>query len=774
MAQAREVRNLDFRWEFSRGDSCWQMVDLPHDFQISQPWVVPSLDEKANNTDNAANVKSRLSARAFKEMGRGYYRKELTIEKDLQGKRILLDFGGIILVGDVYLNGERIGGTDYGYLGFDIDVSSKLKYGETNLIEVIADTGETNNSRWYTGGGLYRDVNLIITNPQTYVARHGVYITTDNITEHSADVNIMTEVVSKTKASELVADIQIIDATGRCVEHSEQLVAVNRKQRDREYQLRPIHVANPNLWDCDTPYIYTAIITIKSVEGEELDQVTKHFGIRSIEYSPDFGLKLNGKKVLLKGIANHHTLGSLGAAAYPAAIEKRVKLLKSFGFNHIRTSHNPYSEDFLDICDKYGMLVVDELYDKWLKQYAGGRKEWSELWQTDVPEFVKRDRNHPCVVMWSLGNELQLYSNLPFNDWGVTAYKLQKVLLNRYDKTRPVTVAMHPRGRSLDTDSIPAPLALETDIAAYNYRYMYFPGDARRYPDKIFYQSEASLSAMGPNFFEPNNNKVVGLAYWGMIDYLGESLGWPAKGWVDGVFDITLNPKPKAYLLKSMFTDEPTVHLAIDCGSRIINWNDEPIGGAQLLDNWNITSPDPLTVYTYTNADEVELRVNGHSYGRKHNPLDDTKQRNQIRWDSITYAPGKIEAIAYTDGKVVAKHELQTASQPVKLIAKTDNSAWRADGFDLQTIDIYAVDKNGRQVPYADDELTFELSGNASLIAVGNGDMCSDELHVANYRSLYNGHAQVILRSSTETGEVTLTIKSHKYKTIKLNLKTIL
>jgi beta-galactosidase len=774
MAQAREVRNLDFSWQFSRGDSCWQMVDLPHDFQIEQPWIVPSIDEQANNSDKAANVKSRLSARAFKEMGRGYYRKELIIEKDLQGKRILLDFGGIMLVGDVYLNGERIGGTDYGYLGFDIDVSSKLKYGEANLIEVIADTGEANNSRWYTGGGLYRDVNLIITNPETYVARHGVYITTDNITERSADVNIMTEVVSKSKAAEFVADIQIVDADGKCVKHSEQHIAVNRKQRDREYQLETIHVANPTLWDCDTPYLYTAIITIKSAEGEELDQVIKHFGIRSIEYSPDFGLKLNGKKVLLKGIANHHTLGSLGAAAYPAAIEKRIKLLRSFGFNHIRTSHNPYSEDFLDLCDKYGMLIVDELYDKWLKQYAGGRKEWSELWQTDVPEFVKRDRNHPSIVMWSLGNELQLYSNLPFNDWGVTAYKLQKTLLNRYDKTRPVTVAMHPRGRSLDTDSIPAPLALETDIAAYNYRYMYFPGDARRYPDKIFYQSEASLSAMGPNFFEPDNDKVVGLAYWGMIDYLGESLGWPAKGWVDGVFDITLNPKPKAYLLKSMFTDEPTVHLAIDCGSRIINWNDEPIGGTQLLDNWNITSPDPLTVYTYTNADEVELRVNGHSYGRRPNQLDDTKQRNQIRWDSITYAPGKIEAIAYTDGKVVAKHELQTASQPVKLIAKTDNSAWRADGFDLQTIDIYAVDKSGRQVPYADDELTFELSGNARLIAVGNGDMCSGELHVANYRSLYNGHAQVILRSSTEAGAVTLTIKSNKYKTIKLNLKTIL
>ncbi len=774
LAQAREVRNLDFHWEFSRGDSCWRIVDLPHDFQIEQPWVVPSIDEQADNSDKAANVKSRLSARAFKELGRGYYRKELTVEKELQGKRVLLDFGGIMLVGDVYLNGERIGGTDYGYLGFDIDVTDKLNYGEPNIIEVVADTGEANNSRWYTGAGLYRDVNLVITNPDVYVARNGVYITTDSITEKSANVNIQTEIVSKGKASELVVDIQIIDADGNDVQHSEQHIAINRKQRDREYQLGAICVNNPKLWSCDEPNLYTALVAIKTVAGEELDRVEKQFGIRKIEYSPDCGFKLNGKKVLLKGIANHHTLGPLGAAAYPAAIEKRIQLLKSFGFNHIRTSHNPYSEDFLDLCDKYGILVVDELYDKWLKQYAGGRRDWTELWQDNIPEFIKRDRNHPCVVMWSLGNELQLYSNLPFNDWGVTAYKLQKTLLNRYDETRPVTVAMHPRGRSLDTDSIPAPLALETDIAAYNYRYMYFPGDARRYPDKIFYQSEASLSAMGQNFFEPNNNKVVGLAYWGMIDYLGESLGWPAKGWVDGVFDITLNPKPKAYLLKSMFSDEPTVHIAVDCGSRIVNWNDEPIGGAQLVDNWNITSPDPLTIYAYTNAEEVELKVNGHTLGRKRNIIEDAKQRNQIRWDSITYVPGKVEAIAYSNGKIVAKHEIKTASQPVKLVAKVDKDEWHADGFDLQYIDIYAVDKSGCKAPSADDELTFEVSGNARIVAVANGDMCSDELHVANYRSLYNGHAQVILRSTDEAGDVVLTVKSTKYKTIKLNLKTIL
>ena len=195
-------------------------------------------------------------------------------------------------------------------------------------------------------------------------------------------------------------------------------------------------------------------MTLFDNQGNVVDQIREQFGVRTIEFSPDFGFKLNGKKVLLKGYANHHTLGALGAAAYPRAIEKRIQLMKSFGYNHIRTSHNPYSEDFMRLCDRYGILVVDELYDKWLTQYAGGRVEWEALWQRDVPEWVKRDRNHPCVVLWSLGNELQQYPNLPFNDWGVTAYKLQRELLHRYDNTRLTTVAMHPRYRDIDTDSI--------------------------------------------------------------------------------------------------------------------------------------------------------------------------------------------------------------------------------------------------------------------------------------------------------------------------------
>lgn len=769
---AREVVNLNNEWLFNAGDGNWRAVDLPHDFQIEQPWVAPEANEKADNSDAASNVKSRLSPRGFKEMGKGTYRKILTPDNSLKGKRVVLDFGGIMLVGDVFLNGQRIGGTDYGYLGFDIDVTKLLKYGEPNELLVIADTGEPMNSRWYTGGGLYRDVKMIITDQNLFVNRHGIYITTPEVSADSATVRIQAEVTAKKPFKDFTVRTEIIAPDGSTVIDRNDKVNVNSKWRHREYDLPDISLTTPQLWDCENPAMYTAKISLLRPDGSVADMVEQPFGIRKIEFSPEFGLKLNGKKVLLKGIANHHTLGALGAAAYPRAIEKRVQMLKEFGFNHIRSSHNPYSEDFLDICDRNGILVVDELYDKWLTQFAGGRKEWTALWQENVPEFVKRSRNHPSVVIWSLGNELQGYSNLPFNDWGVTAYKLQKTLLNKYDTTRPVTVAMHPRYRSIETDSIPAPLVLETDIASYNYRYMYFPQDGKRYPDMIFYQSEANLSGMGPNFFEPDNDKVLGLAYWGMIDYLGESLGWPAKGWTNGVFDISLEPKSDAYFVKSMFTDEPLVHIGVvSPKGQILNWNGIKMGEENVSDNWNLQRGDTVKLYTYTNADEVELIINGKKIGRKINSQD-PKLRNRIVWDSIPYTPGKVEAIAYKDGKIAARHRLETAGKPVKLIATPDNSEWKADGIDLQHVRVLAVDSKGRRVPLAQDEITFEVEGDARIAAVTNGDMTSEELNVQNHRRLFNGSNMVILRAGNKPGPVTLRISSPAYRAITLPLTT--
>lgn len=572
-------------WKFVYGDSLqadeekWIDVNVPHDFQIHQSWVMPSPDERPDDDNPMANIRSRLSSRGFKEMGAGWYRKSFVPDSAWLGRRVLIDFEGILLVGDVYLNGKYIGGTDYGYLGYP---------------------------------------------------------------------------------------------------------------------------------------------------------------------------------------------------GYPGAIEKRIQLLKKFGFNHIRTSHNPYSKSFLDLCDEYGILVVDELYDKWLTNYAGGRREWIEQWQHDVPEWIRRDRNHPSVVIWSLGNELQLIPDLPYNDWGVTPYRMQKALLNRFDTTRPVTVAMHPRGRNEKTDSLPAPLVMETDIAAYNYRYMYFPGDSRRFPWMMFYQSEANTSNMGPNFFDMDLDKVVGLAYWGMIDYLGESHGWPAKGWREGVFDISLEPKPNAYFLKSFFKpDEPLVRIAIIDSDNSTLWNDVRVGLQSQSSHWNRKEGSILSLYTYTNADEVELILNGHSLGRRANNLADSKARNRIKWEDVRYEAGYIEAVAYRKGEKspVCRHRLETAGKAVRLDVEPDNMVWNGDGIDLQHVRVTAVDKNGHRDYGATHNIRFEVEGPAEIVGVINGDLTSDESTTDNERRLYNGTAVVILRSTNSPGEVRLkAIPEHSLPPVKLSL----
>lgn len=796
-AAVRDTISINCGWQFHRGDvkniselkstqGGDDVVNLPHDFLIGQDWVAPDASERPDNSDAGSNVRSRLSSRGFKEMGIGWYRYEFTPKDEWKGKRIVLDFQGIMLVGDVYLNGKRIGGTDYGYLGFDIDLSKLLKWGQPNEIAVKADTQNSSNSRWFTGAGLYRDVNLIVTNKNLFFPRHPLFIRTQG----NKEVKIKAEIINQQKvakgqsAAKMPVGVRILDADGKVVAEQKNDIHFNAKWRDREYELPSISLEKAKLWSPDSPYLYTAEVTLYDNEGNIADQIKEPFGVRTIEIIPQKGLLVNGKKVLLKGYANHHTLGALGAAAYPRAIEKRLKLMKEFGMNHIRTSHNPYSEDFLKLCDKYGILVVDELYDKWLTQYAGGRVDWESLWQKDVPEWVKRDRNHPSVILWSLGNELQQYSNLPFNDWGVTAYKLQKELLHRYDDTRLTTVAMHPRYRNLETDSIPADLAVATEVNSYNYRYMYFPGDMKRYPEKTFYQSEASVAAMGPNFYEMDRDKVLGLAYWGAIDYLGESMGWPVKGWNQGVFDLSLQPKPDAYFVKSMFSEEPVVHIGIiEKSGGNIQWNGINVSAGKLSENWNREAGEKVSLYTYTNGDEVELFLNGKSLGVKKNS-NDPKLRARIKWDNIAYAPGTLVAVAKKNGKVVARHQIETTGEAVALKLVPDAENWHADGKDLMHVRVYAVDKKGRRVlnvkdAKAFDKLTFTVKGDANIVAVDNGNIASDELHIGKtqlektiQRHLFQGSALVILRAGDKPGKIELSVASEKMKAKKLVLNT--
>ncbi len=788
----RHSELLNFGWKFHAGDikngesdtfddSNWKSVDLPHDFQIEQPWIAPAANETGSNADEGANIKSRLSSRGFKEMGIGWYRLHYTPHDSMKGKRAVLDFEGIMLVGDVYFNGELIGGTDYGYLGFETDITDKIKWGQDNVIAVKTDTREPENSRWYTGGGLYRNVHIIYTDPRMYFTRHPLQIECDvhNIqnTKGNADVVIKAEVTTllDSKTKELQFSYDIHNQKGDVIISKNINKKFYPKQKTNTYLLDTVSLNNVDLWSCESPTLYTATVKLFNSKGEVCDETAEEFGIRQLEFSPKFGLKLNGRKVLLKGIANHHTLGALGAAAYDRAIEKRIQLLKEFGFNHIRTSHNPYSESLLKLCDHYGILVVDELYDKWLDKYCGGRKPWAQLWQENIPEFIKRDRNHPSVIVWSLGNELQTYWELPHSDWGVTPYRMQKQLLLRYDNTRPVTVAMHPRGRNIDTDSLPAPLVFETDIAAYNYRYMYFPGDGKRFPNMIFYQSEANTQMMGPNFFEMDLNKVLGLAYWGMIDYLGESNGWPEKGWSQGVFDISLEPKPTAYFLKSYFDEKPMVHIGVLKNNETFDWNGVRQGVTKLNENWNLNNSNSkkVTLLTYTNAEEVELFVNNKSVGVQKNELNNPRSRNKITWKDIEWQKGKVEAVARNAGQIVARHLLETSEPANKLELMPDNEIWKADGLDLQHIRIHATDKKGRRDYLKSTKLKFKVDGEAKLVAVSNGDHRSNELNVTDERSLYEGSALVILRSTKKAGKVTLTVYSDDFKPTSIVLNTI-
>ena len=356
----RHTIDLNFGWRFHAGDvegaampalddRSWHVVDLPHDFQIEQPWVAPAADEKADNTDPAANIKSRLSSRGFKEMGKGWYRYHLTPADSLRGRRLLLDFGGIMYVGDVYLNGEHIGGTDYGYVGFQIDVTDKLRIGEENIIAVMADTRDPGNSRWYTGGGLFRTVKLVTTSRDLYMERHPLYITTRD----NRFVTVGVEFTNRGRSKEINVGLKILAPDGHTVCETTAKAKRITASRTQEFRMPEVEIPSPLLWDTERPNLYTAVVTLLRDDGTVADEAASTFGIRTIEIGPDFGLKLNGKKVLLKGYANHHSLGALGAAAYPRAIEKRLQLMKQFGMNHIRTSHNPYSREFIELCDKY-------------------------------------------------------------------------------------------------------------------------------------------------------------------------------------------------------------------------------------------------------------------------------------------------------------------------------------------------------------------------------------------------------------------------------------
>ena len=762
----RVTQLFNFGWKFQAGDvpdaqnpgiddSSWRKLDLPHDFQFEQPW-----DKTANR------------GRGFKANGTGWYRKTFRADAAWKGRQVLLDFEGIMLSGDVWVNGKKIGGTAYGYLGFEADIADIVKYDGDNVVAVRASTSD-GNSRWYTGGGLFRDVHLVIKNPVS-IARHGIFVTTPVISDKNAEVSVQVEVAGiKGKPDNVEINARIFAPDGKQVAATSTTAPMLRNLPTIEVPLPKTNVVNPQLWSVETPTLYSAEVELVS-NGKVVDRLTRKFGIRTIEFSKEFGLKLNGKKIFLKGVANHDDLGAVGVAAYRTSIARMMDRLKTFGFNHIRTSHNPYSESFLELADEKGLLIVDELYDKWGSTTAwAGSAPWNDLWFNNLKEWIKRDRNHPSVIMWSFGNELQFQEErwgFPTGDWGKTTYRIMDVVAKRYDPTRKTTVAMYPARAggiikanpafNIKENIVPPELATITDVASFNYVWVDYQAYLKHAPDMIIYQSEAVTNELAAPYFGMDRDKMVGLAYWGAIEYWGESDGWPKKGWAYSFFNHALEPFPQAWLTKSIFQDAPLVHIGIvDNEGESKMWNDVMVGQKVISSHWNRQEGKKYNMYTYTNAEEVELLVNGKSVGVQKNSLDPTK-RNTIFWKDIPFAPGTLTAVARTGGKIVAQDRLETTGAAVALAIEAENPAWKADGQDLQYVKVYAVDAKGRKVPTTRGEITFDVSGAARLIAVDNGDHWSDDLFSGNKKVLHNGFAMAILRSEQKGGTVKLSVSA--------------
>ena len=799
-------------------DSQWRTLDLPHDFQFEQPW-----------TEGGGG------ARGFKPSCEGWYRKTFTVPESWQGLNVKLDFGGIIYLGDVYINGTKVASTDYGYVGLEADLTKHLRYGGENVVAVYASTGPKKGSRWYTGAGLFRDVRLQLENP-THIARHGVYITceVDELTSKQVDelsasgvrseelgtrqlvnsststINIQVEVDGWQKRKNVCIRARVIDAEGNVVGKATGTMPKYTKQTSTEVILTTVNIADAKLWDIDSPYLYSADVVVEA-DGMVVDSVREQFGIRKIEFSKDFGFKLNGRKVFLKGISNHHDMGALGAAAFDDGIERMMRRLKEFGFNHIRCSHNPYSESFTKIADRVGLLIVDELTDKWSdNDYWGGRRPFTMLWPQMITEWVKRDRNSPSVIMWSLGNELQIregwagYQGL--NDWGVTMYRVMDQVVKRWDKTRKTTVGQYParagaiakKDRDFNKYLVPPEMAQATEVASLNYQSDKYAAYLEHCPEMIIYQSEAETSAWLAPYYNMDHERMVGMAYWGAIEYWGESNRWPKKGWNYSFFDHTCRPLPQAWLAKSAFCeDEPVVRIGVldTQGSETVNWNDVNVGQTALLDHWNHAANSKQQIYTFTNAHAVELIVNGKSIGTKENN-GTGNMRNAILWKDIDYGKGgSIVAIARNkDGKETARHEMQTAGKAVRLVVNeeqnllTNNPSSNSSSIvappsegvgrflstrqlvnsstnNLIYLNITATDSKGRIVPGYNEPLTATVEGGATLYALDNHDHYTSELfHNVNTKNMKNGRMQVILRRSNKPGKIVLKVATPSFK----------
>jgi beta-galactosidase len=780
--------SFDAGWRFQKGDLAgaekpgfadggWRVLDLPHDWAIEGPFD--------------PGISPHQGSLPF--FGVAWYRKHFTVPESAQGRYFAIEIDGAMSNATVFLNGRELGGRPYGYIGFSLDLTPHLVFGGENVLAVRL-APEPESSRWYPGAGLYRHVWIDATGP-VHVDHWGTFVTTPAVDDSGATVAIRTQLRNReTKPSAVTLETLILDAGGREVARtaSEPTVPAGAAAA----VLTRVTVMAPTRWDIERPDLYTAVSTVRRGDVV-LDRYTTPFGIRTIEWGAGKGFLLNGRRIPLKGVCNHHDLGALGAAVNRRATERQLEILRKMGANAIRTSHNPPSPELVDAADRMGFLVMDEAFDMWgmTKVKNGHGKYFDEWGERDLRDMIRRDRNHPSVVMWSIGNEI--LEQAKEDGWKV-AKRLTDVC-HEEDPTRPVTA-----GFNQVDNAIKNRLAEQVDIPGFNYGVREYARVLAEHPGWTIvgaetascvssrgvyhlpiekYEKHSSLQLTSYDVISPpwaycpdvefagleQSPAVLGEFVWTGFDYLGEPTpyfawdqprderDWPARSSYFGIVDLAGFPKDRFYLYQSQWTDGGTdrmVHV-------LPHWN------------WAGREGEPIPVMAYTNAEEVELLLNGRSLGRKRKgepyviPVgekisSDRKFTTTYRvvWD-VPYEPGTLRAVAYVGGRPVATAEVKTAGAPARVVLAPDRVTIRADGEDLSFVTVRIEDASGNLVPGADNLVKFTMAGAGRIAAVDNGNAASLEPFQADQRKSFSGLALLIVRSKRgERGEIRVTATS--------------
>jgi len=760
-------QNLDNNWKFYLGDNSdasktdfdddlWRKLDLPHD------WSIEGEFDASNPAGNDG---------AYLPTGIGWYRKQLNVPESWKGKKVIIYFGGVYMNSEVFINGHSLGVYPYGYSSFYYDLTPHLKTRSKNTIAVRVDNSQQKNCRWYSGSGIYRHVSLIVTDP-VHIAQWGVDITTPKISEQEATIAIKTTVKNETSSKhEITLSTQLTGNDQKLAGSDEvQLELLPKTQQEI---IQNINIQNPELWTPETPALYNAGISIKK-GGQIIDKTDHHFGIRRIEFSAEKGFLLNGEEVILNGGCVHHDNGCLGAAAYDRAEERKVELLKEAGFNAVRTAHNIPSEAFLDACDRLGLLVIDEAFDGWREMkttFTPIKYDYSTLfdewWKTDVQTMVKRDRNHPSIIMWSIGNEI-IERTKP--EAVETARKLAQAV-KEIDTTRPVTSAMTTWGQGWE---IFDPLMAEHDVCGYNYQLHEAESDHERVPTRIIYQSE---SYPKDAFFcwdmVEKHNYVIGDFVWTAMDYLGESgIGrWyyegdvPGEHWERDLYpwhasycgdiDFTGWRKPISHYRSMLYNDTEKLYMAVrepkSKDSKIITtmWGTWPIWESW---TWPGHEGKDIDVEVYSKYEKVKLYLNDKLIGEK--PTGRNKEFKATF--TLFYQAGELVAVGVNGDTEMERTVLKTTGEAFKIKLIANRTEIKADGQDLSFITVEITDDKGNLDPNAGNRVNFEIDGPGTIIGVANGDIKDMDPYVGNSRKAFHGRAMVVVRSNGKKGEINL------------------